>query len=160
MSRRIALDWRPARVNPLTGFGDPKRDFAPRVGFAGDVMGTSNGRSAAVRYLYDRIFDTSGLNGAGTLRSMRCVISSAAGSGDARCLPNPCIHRRWVHTPPIGPLTPRRGRVFLRAQPWTSTCTIPPPENYYLGGWNGKFFGGLLLEARNTGSMGPSPAHA
>jgi hypothetical protein len=139
-----------ARVNPVSRMWKTQNhDFAPRVGFAWDVMGDGK---MAVRggygIYYDRIFDNIWSNGAWN-PPFYALLDFNASCSDAIFYSNPAtIGGAYDPTNPI----PHPGkRVSVRTM--DVNMHDSSGQNYFLG-VERQFFGSLLLRANYQGSMG------
>jgi len=143
-----------ARVNPVSRMWKTRNgDFAPRVGFAWDVMG--NGKMAVrggYGIFYDRIFDNIWSNGAWNPPFYALLDFNAAGCGDAIFYSNPGSIGAGYNPANLPPGTPPPGkRVSVRTM--DVNMHDSSGQNYYFG-VERQFFGGLLLSAKYQGSMG------
>ncbi len=149
-----------ARVRPVSRMWKTQNhDFAPRVGFAWDPFGKGK---MAVRggygIFYDRIFDNIWSNGAWN-PPFYALIDFEADLGDAIFYSNPpSIGAAYDPAGPCGQIpyppcatAPAGKRVSVRTM--DSNLHDSSGQNFYLG-VEREFFGGLLLSAKYSGSLG------
>jgi hypothetical protein len=139
-----------ARVNPVGRMWKTyKKDFAPRVGFAWDVMG--NGKMAVrggFGIYYDRIFDNIWSNGAWN-PPFYALIDFDASSSDAINYSNPASIGGAYN--PANPI-PRPGkRVSVRTM--DVNMHDSSGQNYFLG-VERQFFSSFMFRVNYQGSMG------
>jgi len=141
------------RVGPVARMWKTRNhDFAPRIGFAWDVMG--NGKMAVrggYGIYYDRIFDNIWSNGAWN-PPFYALIDFDASNGDAINYSNPdSIGTAYNPNGPNGPIPYPGKRVSVRTM--DTNMHDSSGQNYFLG-VERQVLGGLLLRADYQGSMG------
>ncbi len=141
------------RINPVSRMWPTyNKDFAPRIGFAWDVMG--NGKMAVrggYGIYYDRIFDNIWSNGAWN-PPFYALLDFQADAGDAIFYSNPAsIGTAYNPNGPNGPIPYPGKRVSVRTM--DVNMKDASGQNYYLG-VERQFFGSLLVRVNYQGSMG------